>query len=157
MSEQITPHFGGLWAVYGEPPDERRLRTAMHFFGENYLFFLDLEKPNRIIQSMYQYVLDEHVMSLQQLDSESKEETPIIEVKWRFLKSGRLEFVEGGKMSLWEAVTVDKLVEEGYPRQLFDSLRRTFTTELGSFYTTDGLVPDKSAFAALRSGSKPRK
>jgi hypothetical protein len=149
MSKRIAPYFGGLWTVYGEPPDERHLRTAMQFFGENYMVFLDFEKPNRIIQSMHHYVLDERTMTMQQLDAESKEELPIVEVKWRLLENGLLEFIEGKKFSLWEAVSVDKLVSEGYPRQLFDSLRGAFL-DLGSFYIDAGLVPDKSVFTAAR-------
>lgn len=151
--KDITPHFGGLWAVFGEPPDDRKMRTALHFFGTMYLVFLDFEKPNRIEQSMYHYVLDEGEMSLQQLYGDETKDMPIIEVKWRLVEGGLLEFVEGRKMSRWEAVTVEQLVKEGYPVQLFESLRRHFI-DIGSFYTTEGLVPDSSVFAALRRRSK---
>jgi hypothetical protein len=149
MKNEVTLHFGGLWAVVGEPADDRRLRTALHFFGQMYLVFLDFEKPNRIIQSMYHYVLGDGVMSMQQLHHESKEESPIVEVEWRLVNDGLLEFVENGKTSLWEPVSAEQLAEEGYPMQLFESLRRAFV-DLGSFYT-DALAPHPSSFAALRA------
>lgn len=154
--KRITPHFGGLWAVVGEPPDDRKMRTALHFFGTEYLVFLDFEKPNLIEQSMYHYVLDEGEMSLQQLWGDETKDMPIVEAQWRFIEGRLLEFVEGGKMSRWEPVTVEDLVEEGYPMRLFESLRRQFT-DIGSFYTIEGLVPDSSVFAAVRKKSKRRK
>jgi hypothetical protein len=153
---RIVPYFGGLWAVVGEPPDERRMRTAMHFFGEEYVVFLDFEKPNRIEQAMCLYVLDEGEMSVQHLNGDETEDMPIIEVKWS-LEDGRyLHFIEGRKMSRWGPVTVEQLVDEGYPQIVFESLRNHFV-ETGSFYLTEALVPDASVFEALRKGTIRRR
>ena len=149
MTKQITPYFGGLWAVHGDPLDDRRLRTAIQFFGETQMVILDFEKPNRIIHATYAYTLEERTMSMQEIDSESKEEKPIIEVGWRLHDNGLLEFAQGKRVTLWEAATVDQLVSEGYPRQLFESLRAAYL-ESGFYYLDACLVPDKSVFEAAR-------
>jgi hypothetical protein len=155
MKEEIKPHFGGLWAEVGYPLDDRRLRNALHFFGTMYLVFLGLKKPKRIEQAMYHYVLDDREMSMQQLWGDKTTDMPVVEIKWRFVDHRFLEFVDGKRVSLWEPVTTERLVDEGYPMQLFESLRSHFV-EIGSFYTTEALVPDASAFRALRRKSKKK-
>lgn len=153
MKEKITPYFGGLWAAADEPDDPRRLRIGMHFFGTMYLVFFGLEKPSRIETSMYHYVLDADEMSMQQLFGDETKDMPITEVRWRFVEGRYLEFVEGKKISLWEPAKMEELVKEGYPAKLFESLRNHFI-DIGSFYTTEALVPDRSVFEALRRRSK---
>jgi hypothetical protein len=149
MRKQIIPYFGGLWAVHGDPLDDRRLRTAIQFFGETQMVVLDFEKPNQIIHAAYAYTLEERTISMLEIDSESKEEKPIIEMKWRLHDNGLLEFAQGKRVTLWEATTVDQLVSEGYPRRLFDSLRAAYL-ESGFFYLDGCLVPDRSVFAAAK-------
>lgn len=149
MRKQITPYIGGLWALYGEPLDERLLRTAIQFFGETQMVFLNFEKPNRIMHTTYAYTLEERTMTMLEIDSESKEEKPTIEVNWRFHDTGLLELAAGKQVTLWEPATVDQLVSEGYPRQLFDSLRAAYL-ESGFSYLDACLVPDKSVFEAAR-------
>ncbi len=148
----IKLHFAGLWAVVGEPSVENKVRTALHFFGNNYMVFLDFTKPNFLSQIMYHYVLADGELSMQLLDHESKEEQPIIPLRWRLLEKRLLRFEQADrKYSVWEPVTAEQLEREGFPQAALDSLRKAFL-DAGSFYSTVPLVPDSSAFRASKKG-----
>ncbi len=155
MTTEFVPHFCGLWVIAGEMKDENRLRSALHFFGDTMMVFLDFEKPNKVMQSMQHYVLGDGEMSIQELDHERQDEMPIFDIKWRFVDERYLEFYDGDETSRWEPTTAEQLVAEGYPVQVFDSLRSAFL-DMGSNYTTACAVPDSSVFAFVEEREREK-
>lgn len=154
MKKHPPLHFGGLWALMAEPAPNQLARTAIHFFGENYLVFLDYEKPNNIAQGIFDYQLTADELRYQWLGGEKPENNPVITIKWRMVDERFLELTESsGHKSLWEPVLAEQLIEEGYPAIVFESLRSSFS-DLGALYSVDALAPDPSAFEVLKKGDR---